>query len=300
MIVSYIRLAKQQTAGFSSVERFTESYRQCAFVCRSWSKEFWPLLVEDIIISRTPQVRQLCEILLPTSTQGPVERYHGDVALVRTISVKPTASPAEHERPCLELVLASPLPRASTNLGELRSFGADSISKGLARAPPQLALPALLRPLRRLTHLHMTGTTFRTFAQLVSIIRAVQAPSYIRLDDVSFSRQGPVHAASLTAARARLQQLSFRGVRSPFAISESGASPLAALVANQHVLQLLDVTAHDITAISSICQDSFRLVLRRLSYQKRHQLFTEVSFALQFHRHHNGTSLLRNFFLIFL
>ena len=285
MIVSCILPATSPPDSGIFSEDLTETYKQCVLVCHSWSTTFRPLILKDIVITQASQLRRLYEIFL----LSPTIQYHGR-ALVRTISVKPGTSPAEHEPPCLELVLASPLPRTFVNLAELHSFDADSISKEPARVPPhvQLALPALLRPLQRLTHLHMTGTRFRSFAQLLSIIRAVQAPSHIRLDDVSILRQGPVRAASLTAARARLQRLSFRSTQVPLELSV--ASPIAKFVVDLHVLRLVDITANDITAIINTFQDLLRLFQDPNRPEDAQQHFTDGSLELQFLKFHERKS----------
>ena len=130
----------------------------------------------------------------------------------------------------------------------------------------------------------MTGTRFRSFAQLLSIIRAVQAPSRIYLEDVTFLHRGFVRSASLAAARARLQQLSFRSTQIPFNVSIP--PPIAEFIANHHVLQLADITADNTITIVDTFQDLLRLF--------EGSNFSEyASLELRFQKYHECKSLLR-------
>ena len=287
MIISFITSAASKP-NYPFHGSLRETFTRCALVCRDWSAIFRRLHLETINVTRAFQFGRLYDIFV----LSPTPHYHG-AAFVRTLSVD-----ASHtSSPCLELILASALPKKFVNLVEIHSTspsGTYSISKMPPRVPPhvQLALPALLRPLQRLTHLRMTGTRFRSFGQLVSIIRAVQAPSHISLDDVTFSRQGPVRPAFLAAARARLQQLSFRSTLLPLDITT--AFPVAELMTGHYVLQLVGTTADDTTAIISTFEVLVRL-FQNLHYRESVQesvALSYVSLELQVHKHHEGKSLL--------
>ena len=291
MIVSCITSAASNT-DYPFHGSFGETFRQCALVCRDWSVVFRRLHLETIGITRAFQFGRLYD----TFVLSPTLRYHG-AAFVRTLSVDATRVP-HTSSPCLELILASALPKKFVNLSEIHSASPSStysISTMPPRVPPhvQLALPALLRPLQRLTHLHMTSTKFRSFAQLLSIIRAVQTPSHISLDDVTFSHRGPVRPAFLAAARARLQRLSFRSTKYPFDISV--ASSMSELIMSQHVFQLVDITADGTTAIVNTFEVLVRL-FQNLSYPENvpqeSVAPSHASLELQVHNHCEGKSLL--------
>ncbi|GJE96104.1 hypothetical protein PsYK624_122970 [Phanerochaete sordida] len=204
----------------------------CSLVCEHWSRIFRRTLYQKVFIDR----RRSLEVLT-AAMRDPSCRARQCGSLVNELLVAVRRAPVAGSvlglmtGPALEAVLASDL---STHLPCLEKLlwelSVVEPTRPLAQpsAPPHVAhgLPALLRTLTPVSTFEIQDKKFRTFAEVLSIIRAMSGLRHFRLRRGPVARQGPVRPQHISAAVGKLRSFFWSFYDAPW----DGASGIVASI----------------------------------------------------------------------
>lgn len=226
---------------------------KCTLVRRQWGAVFRPLLFEEVSIGRQVRFHALFDLI-----HGHFRHRQLFGEFVRKLSVFPASTTGEAQGvrgmqnapPALEVVLASGIVHHFTHLCKIFWKTAKPASGRTAPAPPclELALPALLRPLKRVTTLDIHDRAFRSFTQLLNIVRAMSPLTQLHLDGVTFAHRGPVRAEHLAAVAEKLRIFTFA------VGSENTTKRLADITLLTHLLRLCAVNEEDAAMVAWIIE----------------------------------------------
>ncbi|GJE96128.1 hypothetical protein PsYK624_123210 [Phanerochaete sordida] len=170
-----------------SFVKILSTFAKYSLVCKKWSAAFRPMIFEQLVVDEPRALEAL-----NAAAQHPSFPLEEGRLLTESLSESLPSKPS--------LV---------THLPHLRTLHWEASDDEGVSPHIEHRLPALLGTLKHLTALEINKKNFRTFAQVLFIIRHIPDLQDLKLQQVSFSHKGPVRPEHLSAATGKLRSLSW-------------------------------------------------------------------------------------------